>query len=117
MFTIKVERMGPPGRCPLTPRFPLRARSVSDGDIRAAVACPVANAPGSEEGNRYTVLIGPKPLQTLAYRGMADRKAGLPERVHNQSSRVAIRFGKEGSIQRSGRPKGRGRLIPSPRAE
>ena len=31
MFTIKVERMGAPCRHPLTPRFPLRARSVSDG--------------------------------------------------------------------------------------
>src|SRR5258707_1203856 len=102
MFTIKVERMSAPCRYPLTPRFPLRARSVSDGDIRSAVACPVANAPGSEEGNGYTALIGPKPLQTLAYRGMSDGKAGLPERVHNESGRIAIRLGKEGRVQRSG---------------
>src|SRR5205823_13672178 len=70
-----------------------------------------------EEGNGYTALIGPKPLQALAYRGMGDRKARLPERVHNQSGRIAIGLGKEGSVQRSGRPK-RGRcLVPSPGAE
>src|SRR5262249_42893303 len=62
-------------------------------------------------------LVAPEPLQALAHRRMTGWQTGLPERIHDQPGRIAIRFREERSVRRSGRAKRLSRLAPSPCAE